>query len=136
MVGVELMNEVKRKLFSAAAGALGGTAALMMLTALGSLLMLKTMSAGENTVIAAGLVCACAGAFAGGFISARLSRSAGMMTGAVCGAMMFLLIIAVNLIMGNTPGAVSLLRAAVMLTAGAAGGVIGVGGKRKRKRKR
>lgn len=136
MVGVELMNEIKRKLFSAAAGALGGTAVLMILTVLVSLLMLKTMSAGEAAVTAAGLFCACAGAFAGGFFAARLSRNAGLITGSICGAVMFLLILAVNLILGNIPGTISLLRALLMLTSGAIGGVLGVGGKKRKHRRK
>ena len=44
MHGVELMNEVKRRFFSAAAGALAGSVILMLFMALVSALLLKAMA--------------------------------------------------------------------------------------------
>ncbi len=136
MHGVELMNEVKRRFFSAAAGALAGSVILMLFMALVSALLLKAMAAGDAALAAAGMLCAAAGAFAGGFLASRLSRSAGLVTGAVCGTLMFLLILTINIPLGNIPGAVSLLRALIMILSGSFGGVCGVGGKRRRRKRR
>lgn len=68
-----------------------------------------------------------AGAFAGGFVAAKLNRGAGLVAGAAVGGVMFLALLIVAAIKGDMAFTVlSVVKAAAALLLGAAGGVLGV----------
>ncbi len=71
-------------------------------------------------------------AFFGGFFAARISRERGLLLGAVCGLVVFLLTAAIGLTVSQeVNGSAMLLKAALMLGAGAVGGIVGVNVKHK-----
>lgn len=73
------------------------------------------------------------GAFVGGYVCGRVSKRLGLAMGAVCGAVMFLVFVGIGMAFGGSLGSVTLLRLALMITAGALGGIAGVN-KRSRRR--
>ncbi len=98
--------------------------ALMM-----SFYILPTTSA---TILAS--VSIAVGSFFGGFFSAKKLGKNGILIGALCGVAMFLLFTLIGIIaFGNAPGASTLIRLLIFITAGAIGGIIGVGDADKRK---
>lgn len=71
-------------------------------------------------------VCAI-GALAGGFISAKLNRGAGLIVGLISGlALFFILTVAAMIKSDSSFSLLSLIRLAAMLFGGAAGGILGV----------
>ncbi len=129
------MDEVRKKLLSVAIGAICGIAAVLLIAALFSFIIVKSESVNYSLLIPFGIVAACIGTFGGGFISARISGSAGMLIGTVNGVLMFVLLLGAGAVIGEMPEAVSLLRLVLMVLSGAIGGVVGVNGKRKRRRR-
>ncbi len=129
------MDEARKKVISVSVGAICGIAAVLSVIVLFSFIIVKTESVNYYLLMPFGIAAACIGAFLGGFISARISGSAGMLIGAVSGALMFILLLAAGAILGQLPEAVSLLRLVLMVLSGAIGGVVGVNRKRKRKRR-
>lgn len=127
---------MKRKVFSVLTGAVCGSISVTMLVLLFSLIIVKSGSLNQSLVLMLCIIAAALGMFAGGFLAAKIADSMGLLIGALSGAAGFLILLAVNAVSGTVPDAVSLLRFAVMLIAGAAGGVIGVNGGRKKQRKR
>lgn len=74
------------------------------------------------------------GSFFGGFFSAKKLGKNGLLIGALCGVAMFLLFTLIGIIaFGNAPGTSTLIRLLIFVTAGAIGGIIGVGNADKRK---
>ena len=72
------------------------------------------------------------GAFAGGYISARISSEKGMMCGMICAFLMFILLFIAGLIsVREAITMMTVIRLLAMLLTGAIGGIIGVN-KRKR----
>jgi putative membrane protein (TIGR04086 family) len=78
-------------------------------------------------------VAAALGAFAGGFVAARLSRERGLLYGAATGFLLFLLTTAAGFaLLPETGGTLLLLKLALMVGGGALGGILGVNLKRRR----
>lgn len=79
------------------------------------------------------LAAAAIGAFASGFVAARLSRERGLLYGAGVGLLLFLLITVVGMVTSQElRGTMMLLKAALTIGLGAFGGVLGVNVKTKR----
>lgn len=116
-------------------GVLVGLAVLMLALAAFSAICLAAGISGGAAVNALPLVAACTGAFCGGFVCALSADSRGMLWGALCAAVIFLLILAPAAVSGGTIGAMCLLRMSVMLISGALGGVIGINSTIRRKRR-
>ena len=73
------------------------------------------------------LIAAAAGVFAGGYISAAITGSGGLIVGVLCGAASFLVLLLIGLCAGtSSPGAVTIIRLIVCVLFGALGGVKGV----------
>jgi len=67
------------------------------------------------------------GCLAAGFICARLVNQHGMMWGGTCGSILFLCLLAVNLLFICYPlGSLVFTKAIMMITAGMLGGILGV----------
>lgn len=67
------------------------------------------------------------GGFAAGIAAAKLSKSRGMVCGAIAGALFFLLVWASGGIIGEAAfGAITVIKAGIMILAAAFGGIIGV----------
>lgn len=67
------------------------------------------------------------GGFAAGIAAAKLSKSRGMVCGAIAGALFFLLVWASGGIIGEAAfGAITAIKAGIMILAAALGGIIGV----------
>ncbi len=129
------MNEARKKVISVAVGAICGVAAVLLVILLLSFITVKSGSVNYSLLIPFGIASACVGAFVGGLISARISGSAGMFIGALSGAVTAVLLLAAGSVFGVIPEAVSLLRFVLMILSGAIGGVVGVNGRRKRRRR-
>lgn len=106
------------------------TVLLFVLFALGmSFYILPTTSA--NVVASISLA---AGSFSGGFFAAKKLGKNGLITGALCGLATFLIFTLIGIAaFGNAPGSSTLIRLLIFITAGAIGGIIGVGNADKRK---
>lgn len=111
-------------------GALAGVAVCLLLL----LLMAAVLAAGDipkPAVTPLAVSAAVAGAAVGGFVSARLRGENGLVCGALCGLILFLAVMAAGFsLLRQVRGGYALLKLALMLAAGAAGGVIGVGRRR------
>ncbi len=130
------MSKGKRIVLSLLTGILAGLAATVALLVIFSVLCMLsevTDGAGVDAVV---LLCTASGAFAAGYSGARVSGSMGLLTGALCGAMCFILLLCASAAGGGEAGAGCLLRLALAVPSGAAGGVVGVNRRKRRKRSR
>lgn len=129
------MDEARKKMISVLTGAISGSAVVLLIIVLFSFIIVKSENVNYSLLMPFGMAASCVGAFSCGFISARISGSAGMLIGAISGAVMFVLLLGLSVLLGILPEAVSLLRLVLMVLSGAIGGVVGVNRKRKRKRR-
>ena len=120
---------VKSEIFGMAAGIIF----TLIFTAFFTAVMVKMERVAYNAVMPFGLGALCIGTFGGGYITARINKSMGMAVGAVCGAGVFLIVLAVGAILGSELGIVTLVRAGTAVISGALGGVLGVNKRKKRK---
>lgn len=111
-------------------GALTGAVVCLLLL----LLMAAVLAAGDvpkPAVTPLAVSAAVVGAAAGGFVSARLRGENGLICGALCGLILFLAVMVAGYsLLRQIRGGYALLKLALMLAAGAVGGVIGVGRRR------
>lgn len=97
----------------------------VVLTCACALILSRSGMLSDNILgyVAAGLLAA--GAFLGGFVSAKLNRSAGLIVGAAAGFAMLAVIVLVSAFMGNANfTALFFIKAAAMLLGGALGGIL------------
>lgn len=74
------------------------------------------------------------GTFFGGFFAAKKLKKNGLIIGALCGLLMFILFTLIGIAaFGSAPSASTLIRLLIFVTSGAIGGIIGVGNADKRK---
>ena len=104
-------------------------AALLLLAVLLTVRDFPAAAAGALATIAAGL-----GAFAAGFIAAKLYKKQGMAVGATSGLLLYAVVLIASMIAGDGPfTAMTLIRLAIMALASAIGGIWGVNVRAKRK---
>ena len=73
------------------------------------------------------VVAAAIGAFISGIVAARISREKGLMLGAVCGLLLYLLVMLAGFaVLREIRGAYAVVKLAVMIGCAALGGVLGV----------
>lgn len=121
------MSDKKRLVKSVLIGSLCGVLATVILMCILAAAMLSAglFPAGLTEWLTLGF--AAVGAFAGGFIAAKLNRGAGLIVGAITGAVMFLLITIAALSRGGTNvSTLTAVRMAALLGGGALGGALGV----------
>ncbi len=108
-------------------GAVVCTALLMIAAAI-----MTAVTVPSSAVTPIAMVIAALAACVGGWVTARISRERGLLFGAVCGLVLFLLITAIGLsAFQEIGGSALLIKAALMIGCGALGGVLGVNTKRK-----
>jgi len=74
------------------------------------------------------------GSFLSGFFAAKRLTKNGLIIGAICGFLLFILFTLIGVAaFGSAPGASTLIRLLIFVTSGAIGGIIGVGNADKRK---
>ena len=73
------------------------------------------------------------GSFISGYLAARRIRERGMMVGALCGLMIFLMLMLASFMNKFDVGLIALLKLIIAVVSGAIGGIIGVNAKFKRK---
>ncbi len=126
-------NSTSRLIRAVTIGAFTGTAMTLILSVLIVLVMVRTGTVLYDAMSALAITASCIGAWIGGFIGAKVHRSKGMLIGAACGGLIFVISLLSGLGFGGTVGLITLLRAGLTILCGAVGGVCGVN-KRKRRR--
>ena len=94
------MSDKKRFIKSALTGTLCGILTSVVLTCAFALILSRSGMLGDNILGYASAGLLAAGAFLGGFVSAKLNRAAGLIAGAAAGAAMLALIVLVSAFMG------------------------------------
>lgn len=86
-----------------------------------------------HSAVAPLAVCAAGfGAFAAGLTATLISRKRGLLTGAACGILLYLVLLLSGLVRdGGVDGVYALIKAAVLTVCGAVGGILGVNRKRR-----
>ena len=121
----------KRYAVALAVGGGGGLAALLFAMCLFALAMSAGKLPGSAALLFSGAALVI-GAFAAGFLTARLLRKKGLLAGAVSGVWMFMLCCVVGAIAGaEFSGGAILFRMIIAVAAAAIGGVVGVNIKRR-----
>ncbi|MGN1457599.1 MAG: TIGR04086 family membrane protein [Acutalibacteraceae bacterium] len=117
-----------------AVGTVVGLVICMLILLVITFMLVKIQKFPETAVVPVAIFTACIGAFVGGYFSARVKKSNGLLMGAVCALVMFVVLLLVGIAFaGDIFGVVSLLRMGVMIISGAIGGVLGVNKHRRRK---
>lgn len=112
--------------FSIALAAAAGLIICVLILFLTAVIIVKSQNVPYNIFSGVGIAAACIGSFAGGFITAKIKKSMGMLWGAVCAAAMFLVLLTAGLIMGGGISGLTFLRLGLMLIVGSLGGILGV----------
>lgn len=123
-------KELIRSVRAVLTGALAGSAAAMILLLVCVYAVVKMQSIPYGAITPLSVVMTCLGAFIGGYICGRISRRLGMVLGAACGGIMFLIFVGIGLAAGGIIGSVTLIRLALMAASGALGGIAGVNRRR------
>lgn len=113
-------------LVGTAVGVIACVAALMLCAAL-----VRSVDVPRAAVMPLAVAAGAVGAFAAGLTAALISRQRGLALGAVCGLLLFLLVLLAGFARyTGVSGGYALLKAAVLTVAGALGGVLGVNRRR------
>ncbi|MGN1133145.1 MAG: TIGR04086 family membrane protein [Oscillospiraceae bacterium] len=89
--------------------------------------IITKIDVGDKVVSVMSSIALCAGAYAGGYISARKRRSNGLLMGILCGLFIFLVILTVgSLFVKSMGGSSPSLKLILVLICGGIGGVVGV----------
>lgn len=110
----------------------GIVVSLLMLLVFSIVMTMNDVPQGAISTLAA--VSVALGCLAAGIISAKLHMSSGLVTGAVTGFLLYLVLMLVGLVAhGASPTASVLIKFAVSIVSGGIGGVIGVNFKKKQR---
>lgn len=107
--------------------AIGAVVCLLLLLGMAALLVAQDLPHGLTTPLA--VLAGGAGAFAGGFMAARMSGEKGWLVGLLCGLLLLLLMLIAGgfSMLKNLPGSYLSVKLPVVLVAAMVGGMIGVG---------
>ena len=121
------MSDKKLLIKSVLIGTLCAVMVQIILLCIVSLVMITTKKLFGDVLSYIMLSATALGTLAGGFISAKLNRGAGLIVGLITGFAVFLIITIGGLINSDSPLSVlSLIRFAAALLGGALGGILGV----------
>lgn len=121
------MSDKKMLIKSVLIGSLCAVLTQIILLCIVSLVMISTKKLFGGALDYIMIAVSGLGALVGGFVSAKLKRGAGLIVGLITGFAVFIILTAAALINSSSPLSVlSLIRFAVMLLGGAAGGILGV----------
>lgn len=119
----------------ACAGLLLACAVTALLIAAFSLFFVMIESLAKSAVVPLALLSAAMGCFVGAFICASMAKRRGLFFGAAVGLAMFAAVSLIGLVCnGGIFGTQTVVRLAVMLTAGCVGGYLGCGHRSKRRK--
>ncbi len=108
----------------------GAVCCVLALMAMAAIMAAKDIPKAAVTPMA--IVAAAFGAFLGGAAAARISKEKGLLYGAGCGLLLFLLVmIAGFAILRDVRGTLLFVKLAVLVGCGAVGGIVGVNVKRR-----
>ena len=121
------MSDKKTLIKSILIGSLCAVLTQIILLCIVSLVMISTKKLFSGALDYIMIAVSGLGALVGGFVSAKLNRGAGLIVGLITGFAVFIILTAAALINSSSPLSVlSLIRFAVMLLGGAAGGILGI----------
>ena len=104
-----------------------GASVCAVLPVLSAFLITKSGNVPHSFMMLMMLAFASFGAFAGGYISALISRESGMLYGAMCGFILFAMIFMGGIIIAHeSVTMITLIRALSMVLCGSIGGIMGV----------
>lgn len=122
-----LPDKIKPVLLGLCVGVLCTTLLLLLMA-----LLIRSVDVPRGAVTPLAVTAAGVGAFAAGLTAALAARRNGLVLGAVCGLVLFLIILlAGNLRFDGVDGSFAVTKAAVLTVAGAIGGVLGVNRRRR-----
>jgi len=125
--GVVFMSDKKKLIKSVFIGSLSGVLGCVVLMCVFAVIMMTSGLLGSGLTEYIMIAVAALGALAGGFVSAKLNRGAGLVVGAITGGVMFILITIAGLSKGSeSVTALTGIRAAAVILGGIAGGICGV----------
>ena len=117
-----LQSKVKPILLGLCIGVLAVTLLLLTMA-----FVIRSVDVPRGVITPLAVIAAGVGAFAAGLTAALAARRNGLLLGAVCGLLLFLIILlAGSLRSGGVDGSFAAVKAAVLTVAGAIGGVLGV----------
>ncbi len=113
---------VRPLLIGTAVGIIACTAVMLLMT-----LVLQHAEIPRRAVMPMAVAAAAVGSFLAGLVAARLARQNGLLLGALCGSVLYLLVLAAGLLHYAGVGiGFAAVKAGMMLVAGALGGILGV----------
>lgn len=96
--------------------------------------VVQTVDVPRRATMPLAVIAAAAGAFAAGLMAAAVTGRRGLPVGAVCGLMLFLLILIAGFVRySGVSGGYALIKLAALLISGSVGGLLGMGLRRKRR---
>ena len=107
----------------------GVVSCTLLLLAAAYVLKTADLPLGAATPIA--ITAAAVSALPAGWAAARCAGRRGLLWGAVCGALLFLIILLVGLFRGGVEGGSAAIKLAALVFSGAVGGILGVNRKRR-----
>ena len=108
----------------------GAACCLLLLLLFAAVMAAKDIPQGAVTPMA--VVAAAAGSFVGGFVAARIGKMKGILFGAACGLLLYLVVmVAGYAVLKDIRGIYALVKLAIMLGCGAVGGILGVNTRKK-----
>lgn len=117
---------VKKLLRPVCIGACVGAVCCLLLLLLMSAVMAAT-DVPKSVVTPMAVVAAAAGAFIGGITAARIAKEKGLLIGAACGLLLFLVVLIAGFaVLKDIRGTYVLVKLLVLIGCGAVGGILGV----------
>ena len=110
-------------------GTIGEVSALALLLGGAYLFRSADLPLGAATPVA--VTAAAISAFFAGLTAARVAKCHGLLMGALCGLLLYLIILLIGLAQGGIDTGYAVIKLASLVIAGAVGGVLGVNGKRR-----
>ena len=117
----------KPVLIGVAAGAVGCLVLLLVFAAI-----LAAQDIPQAAVTPMAVAAAAIGAFVGGFVAARIAKTRGILFGALCGLILYLLVMASGFaVLRDIRGTYAVVKLALMVVSAAVGGILGVNFRRR-----
>ncbi len=114
-------------------GTIVGIVLSVLLTAVMSFAFVKMETVPSSAAVPCAMAALGIGAFMGGYVSARITKSTGMLVGAGCGFFVFVVLLGLCCAVGSEIGIDTIFRLLLSVLSGALGGVLGVNKKKRRK---
>lgn len=110
----------------------GITVTLCLFVLLALIMSFSILPTGSASIVSS--IAIAAGSFFGGLSAAKKLGKNGLIAGAICGFLLFILLTLIGIAaFKSAPGSSTLIRLLIFVTSGAIGGIIGVGNSDKRK---